>query len=339
MGVNHGDEAKRNHSTTQRPISLSEATLPHINRNLPANLQKQAERHLLKRAKHCPIVSGSLEAHLVQHPAINPLARDTDRFVIPSSIRAIALDFDGTTVDLQISEGVRQKAWRLAIQAEGSRIRGSKLSRDEIELCHRPAMHKTEKEMSVIIADQLTRLTQVWVDPTHMWNDWIQAQQQVLNRMRRSLESSIVRGLLPLLREATTRGLQAASVTMGAQQLVQPMLQRSGVDAYLNPIGHVFINMHPNINGKPQPDPYLLACQKLGIQPHELLVLEDSSTGALSGFRAGATVLLQPSVNRAKTLAEIREALRHENPATLANRHGAITLLSRQQGWTQVGFS
>jgi beta-phosphoglucomutase-like phosphatase (HAD superfamily) len=339
MGVNHGDEAKRSHSTTQRPISLDEATLPHIDRTLPANLQKQAERYLLKRAKHCPIVSGSLEAHLVQHPVINHLGRATDRFVIPSSIRAIALDFDGTTVDLQVSEGVRQKSWRLAIQAEGTRIRGSKLSREEIDFCHRPAMHKTEKEMSVIIADQLTRLTQSWVNPTQMWNDWIQAQQQVISRMRRGLESSIVRGVLPLLREATSRGLQAVSVTMGAQQLVQPMLQRSGVDTYLNPVGHVFINMHPKIEGKPHPDPYLLACQKLGIQPHELLVLEDSSTGALSGFRAGATVLLQPSVNRAKTLVEIRHALRHENPATLANRDGAITLLSRQQGWAQVGFS
>ncbi len=339
MGVNHGENTKGSQAATQNHISLEEARLPHINRNLPANLQKQAERYLLKRAKHCQVVSRSLEDYLVQHPVINPLEKTTDRFVIPSSIRAIALDFDGTTVDLQISEGVRQKAWRLAIQAEGTKLRGSKLSREEVDYCHRPAMHKTEKEMSVIIADQLTRLTQSWVDPTQMWNDWIQAQQHVLGRMRRSLESSIVRGVLPLLREATARGLQAVSVTMGAQQLVQPMLQRSGVDAYLNPVGHVFINMHPNIKGKPHPDPYLLACQKLGIQPHELLVLEDSSTGALSGFRAGATVLLQPSVNRAKTLAEIREALRHENPATLSNRHGAITLLSRQQGWTQVGFS
>lgn len=38
---------------------------------------------------------------------------------------------------------------------------------------------------------------------------------------------------------------------------------------------------------KPHPEPYLVACQKLGVKPHRTVVFEDSNTGATAALEAG----------------------------------------------------
>lgn len=47
--------------------------------------------------------------------------------------------------------------------------------------------------------------------------------------------------------------------------------------------------------GKPDPEIYLASCNKLGFDPKDCVVLEDSSNGALSGKRAGCYVIVIPS--------------------------------------------
>ena len=42
---------------------------------------------------------------------------------------------------------------------------------------------------------------------------------------------------------------------------------------------------------KPDPEIYLLAAQKLGVQPQDCLVLEDSPNGVLAGVAAGMNVI------------------------------------------------
>lgn len=46
--------------------------------------------------------------------------------------------------------------------------------------------------------------------------------------------------------------------------------------------------------GKPHPDPYLLAAEKLGVDITRCLAIEDSPTGVASALAAGATVLAVP---------------------------------------------
>lgn len=47
--------------------------------------------------------------------------------------------------------------------------------------------------------------------------------------------------------------------------------------------------------GKPDPEIYLTCCRKLGCEPKDCVVLEDSSNGALAGKRAGCYVIAVPS--------------------------------------------
>ena len=46
---------------------------------------------------------------------------------------------------------------------------------------------------------------------------------------------------------------------------------------------------------KPAPDPYLLACERLGVDPAATVAVEDSVTGATSAVAAGCRVLYVPS--------------------------------------------
>ena len=49
-------------------------------------------------------------------------------------------------------------------------------------------------------------------------------------------------------------------------------------------------------NGKPAPDVFLLAAERLGVKPEECLVLEDSKAGVIAGSTAGAKVIMVPDM-------------------------------------------
>lgn len=46
--------------------------------------------------------------------------------------------------------------------------------------------------------------------------------------------------------------------------------------------------------GKPEPDIYLYAANKLGVEPENCMVLEDSPAGILAGYRAGCIPVMVP---------------------------------------------
>lgn len=47
-------------------------------------------------------------------------------------------------------------------------------------------------------------------------------------------------------------------------------------------------------NGKPAPDVFLLAAERLGVKPENCLVLEDSKFGVKAGFLAGMKIIMVP---------------------------------------------
>lgn len=49
------------------------------------------------------------------------------------------------------------------------------------------------------------------------------------------------------------------------------------------------------IHGKPEPEIFFKTCAKLGLAPHECIVLEDSENGVKAGHRTGCYVIAVPS--------------------------------------------
>jgi mannitol-1-/sugar-/sorbitol-6-phosphatase len=56
------------------------------------------------------------------------------------------------------------------------------------------------------------------------------------------------------------------------------------------PTPAVLVSSDQVARGKPAPDPYLLAAERLGVDPAECLVLEDAPSGIAAGRAAGMTV-------------------------------------------------
>ena len=50
------------------------------------------------------------------------------------------------------------------------------------------------------------------------------------------------------------------------------------------------------VHGKPDPEMYLLACERAGFAPEECAVVEDSRNGCVSGITAGCHVFAVPDI-------------------------------------------
>lgn len=83
-----------------------------------------------------------------------------------------------------------------------------------------------------------------------------------------------------------------ALVTSNAEHRVAARFERLGL-----PLPEVVIDNAATASGKPAPDPYLLAARRLGADPRDCLVIEDSPSGVAAGVAAGMTTW---SVNGAR---------------------------------------
>jgi HAD superfamily hydrolase (TIGR01509 family) len=61
--------------------------------------------------------------------------------------------------------------------------------------------------------------------------------------------------------------------------------------------------------GKPHPEPYLLAARKLGVDPRECVAIEDSPTGVRSALAAGCRVIAVPHVVDVPTSLDVEGRL------------------------------
>jgi HAD superfamily hydrolase (TIGR01509 family) len=104
-------------------------------------------------------------------------------------------------------------------------------------------------------------------------------------------------GPLPLLPGAGA--LLAGLAAAGVPQALVSSSYRVLVDAVLtHGVGPFALTVAGDEvgRGKPDPEPYLTAAERLGVDPASCVVLEDSPSGVASGRAAGCAVLAVPSV-------------------------------------------
>ncbi len=77
-----------------------------------------------------------------------------------------------------------------------------------------------------------------------------------------------------------------AIVTSASEQVARHRLRCAGL-----PLPHVLVGAEAVINGKPDPEPYLLGAKRLDVSPDCCLVFEDAPAGIESALRAGCTVV------------------------------------------------
>ena len=98
-------------------------------------------------------------------------------------------------------------------------------------------------------------------------------------------------GAEALLDDLTAHGVPCALVSSSPRVLVDAVLSSVGGAHFVTTIAGDEV-----ARTKPHPDPYLLACSRLGVAPERTVVLEDSPVGVAAAEAAGCLVVAVPFV-------------------------------------------
>lgn len=181
------------------------------------------------------------------------------------AVRALLLDFDGTLADSLAA--MRRVYERFVTDL------GGKPSDDEFDALNGPPLRD--------VVESICRTHQ---DREHGPNDLQTYQRLIDDELKRVVPSA---GTDVLLEAAADRDIRCGIVTSGKPDLVQAWLERQQL-ADRCPL---VVCGDDVANGKPSPEPYLLALERLGVAPTDTLAVEDSAAGVASAVGAGIPTL------------------------------------------------
>lgn len=99
-------------------------------------------------------------------------------------------------------------------------------------------------------------------------------------------------------------GERGAIVTSASLDLAVLRLKAAGLVA-----PEVVVTADDISRGKPDPEPYLVAARRLGVDPRRCLVVEDAPAGVRSGRSAGAATLAVTTTSTAQELEALADAV------------------------------
>lgn len=188
--------------------------------------------------------------------------------------RAAIFDMDGTLVN---SEGCWRTAEREVFGAVGIEITD--------------AMSAVTAPMTPRQVTEHWYRHKPWPDPRH---DEMEAA--VVRRVAEQLRDECV--ALPGAREAlklcAELGWSLALASNSPAQLCRLVLERLGIATCFDTV----VSVDDVERGKPEPDIYLLAARRLGVEPRECLAFEDTPTGVRAALAAGMRVVAIPSTGQ-----------------------------------------
>ena len=130
----------------------------------------------------------------------------------------------------------------------------------------------------------------------HLRSELVDAETAWLARA----ETADTEGVIALPGAADVLALPAGRIAISTSCMAP--LARARLAAAGLPVPGVFVTSDQVARGKPAPDPYLLAAERLGVDPIACLVFEDAPAGIASARAAGMTVWAVTTTHRAADL-------------------------------------
>lgn len=118
--------------------------------------------------------------------------------------------------------------------------------------------------------------------------------EECLSRTEKAVQRGLPEkpGMREILLYFQGLGIKMAVASSSRRDGILAKLRRSGIVGFFSAI----VSGEEVERGKPAPDIFLLAAQRLGAAPEECFVFEDSINGARSGIAAGCTTIMIPDL-------------------------------------------
>lgn len=124
--------------------------------------------------------------------------------------------------------------------------------------------------------------------------------EEIRTLRRGYLDEELKSGVLPfkagapeIFAELKKRGIKIALATSTGRKMVDRYLQMSGLEGVFDAI----VTGETVTHGKPHPEIFLTAANKLGIAPEACIVVEDSPNGVRAGHAAGMKTVMVPDLH------------------------------------------
>lgn len=163
-------------------------------------------------------------------------------------------------------------------------------------------------------------------ETVHLVAPDVDAEAEAL--LMETAEADDTDGLVPFAGAASLLGRlpigRWAIATSGKRRTAVTRLAHTGL-----PSPHVLITADDVARGKPAPDPYLLAAERLGILAARCVVVEDAPAGIASARAAGARVIAIASTMSREALGDADAIVPRLEDLTFEMTEGALCLTPR----------
>jgi HAD superfamily hydrolase (TIGR01509 family) len=137
------------------------------------------------------------------------------------------------------------------------------------------------------IRDLLARLVGDRIDPDVLIDDWSSLYHDLAEQ-----HLELKPGVIELLASLESLAIPRAVATGAYRSVAQQHLEVHGLDGFFDA---VVVNEDCK-RGKPAPDPFLTAADRLGVAPADCWALEDSPNGVISAHSAGMMTIMVPDI-------------------------------------------
>lgn len=154
---------------------------------------------------------------------------------------------------------------------------------DFTEELYRNCLGKNKQGICQVFIDHYGQdfpMTEVW-DDVHVWID--ESLRQYVPKKK---------GLVELLEYLKANNYKTIVATSSGRARVDEILKNGNLTEYFDDS----ICGDEVTHGKPHPEIFLTACQKLDVKPEEALVLEDSEAGILAAYDGHIDVICVPDM-------------------------------------------
>ncbi len=194
-------------------------------------------------------------------------------------IKAILFDHDGTIVD---SEKAHFEMWKNVLREY------------DVELSYEEYANQYAGIPTTSNAVTIVENYSIDTSPAEL----VKAKNNQTKQYLSKQAFPLMNGAIDSIRHFYNQGYKIGIVTGAGREGVDVSLVKHGLEKYVC----VSVSGDDVLNSKPAPDCYLLAAEKLGLEPSECLAIEDTYNGSLAAIGAGIKCIGVSESSRVRSL-------------------------------------